>query len=220
MRASGQTVVAFYDTERKPDDLVSFLEEVQRRVANEFGSTFRAKPIAEIHATLLRLENPVEIGDAPNPANLLAWLGELLGEGSVSVRFGGFPPDETGISSRGRRPYERAFGIDKGIVVLIGWPVEHGRPIDRLDGIRRHAQEHGFRHRYHVSEADTDPDVYMVIGWTEADPAEQEKVASAMRGWLSQRGCTVSLLSENVAVVTYTDTDLPLTTSEARSLRQ
>jgi hypothetical protein len=194
------TVVAFYGP--KPDVLSTLIAAAQEVLGAEAGSAFRPRPVDDVHATILGLE------DAPGCAGEVgAFLAAELRRAPLAVQFGGFSPDETGLRSRGRTLHERSVVLD-GSAVVIGWPVEHGRPTARLGELRRECARFGVVHKYHRGTTALDPDVYMVIGTLAADVD-----AEAVRAAVLATPTSVRLTAADVSFVRYTDPALPRASS-------
>ena len=84
----GLTVVAFYGP--KPDALGALIGSVQQAFAQALGAAFRPRPVDDVHATVIGLE------DAPGCADdVAAFLAAELRRAPLELRFGGFS---------GRRP--------------------------------------------------------------------------------------------------------------------
>lgn len=189
------TVVAFYGP--KPKALSTLITAAQEVLGAEAGSAFRPRPVDDVHATILGLE------DAPGCAGAVgAFLAAELRRSPMDLQFGGFPVDETALLSRGRTLHERSVVLD-GSAVVIGWPVERGRPTARLGELRRDCARFGAVHKYHRGTTALDPDVYMVIGSLTAD-VDAEVVRVVL-----DRPTSVRLTAADVSLVRYTDPALP-----------
>ena len=167
----GLTVVAFYGP--KPDALGALIGSVQQAFAESLGAAFRPRPVDDVHATVIGLE------DAPGCADdVAAFLAAELRRAPLDLRFGS--------SCWGRRPSGAAAVpcasesalLDGERAVVIGWPVEHGRPTARLGELRRDCARFGVIHKYHRGTTALDPDAYLVVG--DAD-VPREGVAEAVR---------------------------------------
>ena len=157
----GLTVVAFYGP--KPDALGALIGSVQQAFAEALGGAFRPRPVDDVHATVIGLE------DAPGRADdVAAFLADELRRAPLDLRFGGFSGEET-FRSRGRPLRERSALLDGERAVVIGWPVEHGRPTARLGELRRDCARFGVIHKYHRGTTALDPDAYLVVGTVEAE---------------------------------------------------
>ncbi|GAB7047196.1 hypothetical protein JCM9534A_23220 [Catenuloplanes indicus JCM 9534] len=206
--------MAFYGPKPKP--LETLIARVQGLAASHLPG-FRPRPMPEVHATLLGLEDPARAADLPL---LLRHLTAALHRPGMSVQFGGFADREYPISSRDRGLHERSFLVSDANVVLIGWPVDgrSGEPTPALDDLRRSCQAFGFRHRYHLCPGDTDPDCYLVVGRTPGGsaPAHVTVAETAIRNELAASPPTrISLTTADVRLVRYSDTTLPTGTSRA-----
>jgi hypothetical protein len=204
----GLTVVAFYGP--KPDDLSALLASVQQAFAGALGAAFRPRPVDDVHATVIGLE------DAPGCADdVAAFLAAELRRAPLEIRFGGFSAAET-FRSRGRPLRERSALLDGERAVVIGWPVEHGRPTARLGELRRDCARFGVIHKYHRGTSALDPDAYLVLGDVDADvpPGAAEAVRAAALGLPT----SVRLTASDVSVVNYVDPALPRESSTWRPL--
>jgi len=203
----GLTVVAFYGP--KPDALGALIGSVQQAFAEALGAAFRPRPVDDVHATVIGLE------DAPGCADdVAAFLAAELRRAPLELRFGGFSAEET-FRSRGRPLRERSALLDGERAVVIGWPVEHGRPTARLGELRRDCARFGVIHKYHRGTTALDPDAYLVLG--DADVA-REGVAEAVRATALGRPTSVRLTASDVSVVEYADPALPRASSTWRPL--
>ncbi|MEU4475068.1 hypothetical protein [Micromonospora sp. NPDC023888] len=216
------TLVAFYGD--KPRALESTIRGVQERTASLLPG-FVARPMPEVHATVIGLETPTRVVGLDEMRRFLDHVGTSLDRADVVAQFGGFLDRDQPLRSRGRRPYERSFVVSGENVVLIGWPVRpnDGVPIPVLDDLRRSYQRFGFRHRYHTTSADTDPDCYLVIGRLPAGddrpPADTALLAAAedeIRRFLAASpGTLVPLRSQDISLVRYEEATLVEATSHA-----
>ena len=201
------TVVAFYGP--KPEPLAAFIDAVQRAFGAVLGDAFRPRPMDDVHATILGLE------DAPDRADeVAAFLAAELRAAPVDLRFGGFPAGDTPFLSRGRPLHERSVGLDGTRAVVIGWPVERGRPTARLGELRRDCARFGVIHKYHRGTTALDPDAYLVIG---AVDGPRPGAADAVRRAID-RPTSVRLTAEDVSLVRYVDPALPRASSTWRPI--
>ena len=201
---SRSTVVAWYDG--VPDGLALLVERVQATAGRLLGDAFAARDAAQVHATVIGLERaPVPFDPAPLTAHLRAALSPPW-----TIRFGGFPPGERRLLSRGLPLHDRTFGVYGDKVVLVGWPVVGGAPLRTLADVRLGCGAFGVTHRY-----GDDPDVHLVIGEV-TDAAEH--VAAAVRRELALRAVHVPLTFDDLSLVTYVDTALPRASTTWRSL--
>jgi len=201
------TVVAFYGP--KPEPLAAFIDAVQRAFGAVLGDAFRPRPMDDVHATILGLE------DAPDRADeVAAFLAAELRAAPVDLRFGGFTAGDTSFLSRGRPLHERSVGLDGTRAVVIGWPVERGRPTARLGELRRDCARFGVIHKYHRGTTALDPDAYLVIG---AVDGPRPGAADAVRRAID-RPTSVRLTAEDVSLVRYVDPALPRASSTWRPI--
>jgi len=192
------TVVAFYGS--KPEPLGALIDTVQRAFGAVLGDAFRPRPVDDVHATILGLE------DAPDRADdVAAFLAAELRAAPVDLRFGGFPVGDTSFLSRGRPLHERSVGLDGGRAVLLGWPFERGRPTARLGELRRDCARFGVIHKYHRGTTALDPDAYLVVGAVDGPrPGAAEAVRMAI-----ERPTSVRLGAADLSLVRYVDPALP-----------
>ena len=205
------TVVAFYGP--KPHALSTLIGAVQEALGAEVGSAFRPRAVDDVHATILGLE------DAPGSAgDVGAFIAAELRTAPIDLQFGGFPADETALRSRGRSLHERSAVLDGGRAVVIGWPVEHGRPTARLGELRRDCARFGVVHKYHRGTTALDPDAYLVVG--DLEPAIDLEVLAeaerAVRAAVLDRPTHVTLTASDVSLVRYVDPALPRASSTWR----
>lgn len=201
---SHSTVVAWYDT--LPDDLALLVGQVQASAGRLLGGAFTARDPAQVHATVIGLERaPAPFDLSPLAAHLCATLSPPW-----TIRFGGFPPGDRRMLSRGLSLHDRTFGVYGDKVVLVGWPVVAGAPQRTLADARLSCADLGVTHRY-----GDDPDVYLVVG--EAAGVPTGRVA-AVRRELALGGVDVALSFGDLSVVTYDDPALPRASTTWRPL--
>ena len=196
------TVVAFYGP--KPDPLGALIDTVQQALGAVLGDGFRPRPVHDVHATVLGLE------DAPGRADeVAAFVAAELRAAPVDLQFGGFPAGDTTFLSRGRSLHDRSVVLDGGRAVVLGWPVERGRPTARLGELRRDCARFGVIHKYHRGTTALDPDAYLVVGEVEgAPPGAVEAVRATL-----DRPTSVRLTAADVSLVRYVDPSLPRASS-------
>jgi hypothetical protein len=219
------TVVAFYGP--KPPALAALVEDLQALGRARLGGGFRARPLAEVHSTLLGLESPS--GTAAgwprlDPAPLAAELVAALDRERPRLRFGGFAAAAAPFRSRGYRPYERGLSLQGDSLVLIGWTTSAGSgradPLAIPGELRRAGERFGVRHKYHGPGAPTDVDLHLVIGSVAADPPARAALLDAGRDRLAARPTVVDLTADALSLVEYESTALPAATSRWRGLRE
>jgi hypothetical protein len=207
------TVVAFYGP--KPEALGVFLGAVQGALGATLGTAFHPRPAFEVHATILGLEEAADRAD-----DVAAFIGAKLREEPLDLQFGGFAAGDMALLSRGRSPYERSVVLASGRVVVIGWPVERGRPTARLGELRRDSARFGVVHKYHRGTTALDPDAYLVVGGLEPglDPSAVAEAERAVRAAALDRPTQVPLTVADVSLVQYVDPALPRVSSTWRHL--
>jgi hypothetical protein len=203
---SRTTIVAWYDT--LPDGLAQVVDRVQAAAGRLLGDAFTARDPKQVHATLVGLERATAPFD---PARLAAHLRAALTP-PLTIRFGGFAPDDRRYLSRGLPLYERGFGVYGSKAVLVGWPVVGDAPTRVLAELRRDCCRFGVAHFY----GDDDPDVYMVLGEVADVPVEH--AVQAVRRDLAATAVEVPLSADDLSVVTYVDTALPRASTSWRPL--
>lgn len=221
------SIVAFYGA-TQPAAFADAVAGVQADLAVRLGASYLPRPTATVHSTLIGLDvlGPLDSSDDLRArfrdgggADVRGFAGHLravLEDEPLTVQLGGFPDRDLGLTSRGLRPYQRSVAVDRDQVVLIGWPVDAaGRPLMVLDRLRRAAARFGIEHRYPLSETAHDPDAHVVVGeLVEAVPTEVLAAAvTAARAALVGRPRRVPLRWDDLAVVAYDDTRLPLDTT-------
>lgn len=203
------TVVAWYGA--TPRALSGLLERVHRAALRSPGAGFVARPVAEVHATILGLEStPSRTQDLDGVLRHLA--AEFRGD-PLDVQFGGFADADRRLDSRGLGLGERTVGVWGGQLVLVGWPMAPD-PSPRLGEIRRRCERFGFRHKYHQRPDDLDPDAYLVLGDV-AGPAPE--LVARLREVLAAP-VRVPLTVDDIALVEYADPRLPAASSRCRPL--
>jgi hypothetical protein len=216
------TVVAFYGP--KPPALAGLVADLQalagRRVA------FRARPLPEVHATLIGLEQPSGTPSAwphLDPGPLAAALVAALDRDRPRLQLGGFGPGCPAPRSRGQLPHERSLGLYGDALVLIGWTTAagsgRGDPVEIPGELRRAAERFGVRHKYHGPGEPTDRDVHLVLGAVDADPAARARLLAAGRAWLAGHRTDVELSADALSLVEYASPTLATATSRWRGLR-
>lgn len=235
-----QTLVAFYG--EKKEDLSSLVQsiwtEIQQSPLKDF---FIPYDIEQVHATITGLE---KIPDFSLPLNLNIW--EKTGRKKemdfsglpatvkaslpLTIQFGGFPEAFSEMKSFGQSLYQRSFQVNwtSGRVVLIGWPVDqHGRPSDALLRLRQQLyQKHQILHKY-----EGDNDCYLVLGRLQGldqlSPGSisnlkttQQELEVKIRKYLYGYPYRIQFGLDQLTVVQYTDTTLPLSNSRSRPIDQ
>lgn len=196
------TIVAWHGP--KPRALAELVERVQRAA----GAGLAPRPTPDVHATILGLETAVS-DRSPDRDGVIRHLGAEFEHAPVDVQFGGFAATDRRLSSRGQTLHERTLGVQGGQLVLIGWPVTPA-PSPRLGEIRRRCERFGFRHKYHRTPDDLDPDAYLVLG----DVAGPEPgLVERLRREVLATPVRVPLTVADVALVEYVDPGLPAATS-------
>jgi hypothetical protein len=201
--------------------------------------------LQQIHATIIGLER-----DASCPSKylnrnfkdfrrvevemdfggLIEYLRLAFGS-PMQIQIGGFEDREYSFSSRGQRPYERAFSIQGGNVLGVGWPIRNrsksilaALPVianscpteypESLLSVRKAAERYGVLHAYHRQPDDVDNDFYFRLGTVRdpgaVDPAMQARVQSTVRQMLSLRTPLILDIDvSNVSLGFYQSAELP-----------
>jgi hypothetical protein len=203
---SGATVVAWYGD--KPPGLAGLIGRLQRAC----GAGFAARPVAEVHATIIGL------GGAAAGHRDVDGVRRHLAAGfaePMEIQFGGFARADRRLLSWGQTLHERSLGLRGNHLVLIGWPVTP-EPSSRLAEIRRGCERFGFRHKYHRGPEDLDPDAYLVLG--ELAPPASEGLVERLRDEHLATAVRLPLTVGDLSLVEYTDARLPAATSAARPI--
>jgi len=216
------TLVAFYGS--KPDPLVQLVDNVQACLRSELGPAFSAYAIEQVHATMIGLEG-WRVGDEMPDSNinlvgLLKFIQEMP---PFWVRFGGFGATCVyPFTSRGLHPYLRSFTINGSLAVMMGWPVLDNSYPMTLDAMRRECKRYNILYKYHQNESDIDNDFFLVLGRVERETILEEKtedMQNSLRQLLAERKPLDLLVRpDDLSVVSYTDTQLPTSSSVRYSL--
>jgi hypothetical protein len=197
----GASVVAWYGD--KDPGLEHLIRQAQARATTALAGRFRPRAPGEVHATIIGLEQG---GHGARLSEVLQYLRARFDQG-MTIQFGGFADIDYDVSSRGLRLCERSFTISGRDVMLIGWPVEQGRPSAALDAVRRRCGELGFRHKHYSPAFPHDPDCYLSLGWL--DQAAGTGTAAAcerqLKRYLSRNEVQVPLASKDISIVVYQD---------------
>jgi len=190
------TLVAFYGP--KSAALAALLGECQRMLVESLGCSFKPYDVAQIHATIIGLEQMPEVPNHNlNLARYRDTLAQMDLEGFLAslrtnacfplcVQIGGFSDRDYPFTSRGCRPFARSFSLQGTRAVLMGWPVR-GRCLTSagttptysaiqksrlypasLEDVRRSALKFNILHQYHKEVTDVDNDFYLRLGVCEA----------------------------------------------------
>lgn len=221
----GLTLVAYYGD--KLSSLADLIRNAQDVVGDVLGSAFAIRDLEQVHATILGLvdpELPSRTWDESRekiPWNdghrdlpgFLRYVRDFLQSRSVEMQFGGFSASvDYGLTSRGRPLFERSAFVSCEKMVICGWPREQEKLSLALDELRATAQKYGFRHKYHSSPKDVDPDAYMVIGDISLDAVSTERLEIAearVRQVLVDSPIHLPLTTRQLGLVAYADNRLP-----------
>jgi hypothetical protein len=198
------TVAAVYD--RTPQALAGLVEAVQGAAAQAFADRFTPRRLADVHATVIGLENRAPGHDVDGLIRFLRGI-------RLELQFGGFAEDDRRLLSRGRPLYERTVGVQGPQLVLMGWPVDADTPSPRLAELRQACERFGFVHKYHRDGAPPDPDAYLVVGELAAAPADVATFLAAIRERLATGAVRVPVTGADLALVEYADVRLPRATT-------
>lgn len=221
------SVVAFYG--ELPGALSELVGRLQRTAADRLGPAFAPRRPEQVHATVIGLEFPPPAhagGDRSrfDARPLAEHLLRALRAAPLQLRFGGAAAGDRRWPSRGAPRHERSFLAGPADVVLIGWPVRgaDGEAVvpPTLAEIRRGCETFGARHRYHDRPGARDNDAYLVVGRLVGapDPAATSALADAVRRELAANPVRVPLGPEQLGLVEYTDTALPVASTRWRRL--
>lgn len=228
------TLVALYGP--KPRPLADLLSVIQTELINQLGDAFTPYSQNQIHATLIGLEgyrtgagnlssNLLDSAGSASPMDLEGLFHFLLNTPilPLNIRIGGFHrSDAYPFTSRGQHPYTRSFRLHSREVVIIGWPVNKDKYPMSLDRLRRCCIDYHVLHKYHQTAADTDNDLFMVLGRLRRDCLKQDEYAAVQNNiseLLSLRQpLDFTIGVESLSVVAYEDRSLPITSSYAYPL--
>lgn len=232
----GVTLVALYGP--KPPRTLELLDVVQAELAGAFGDAFTAYDVDQVHATVVGLEG-YRVGPEILNTNFTRVTGErramdLKGLFSflnttpllpLRIRIGGFERARTyPFTSRGLHPYVRSFALCGPHAVTMGWPVGGIAYGGLLGDLRRKCADYNVLHKYHEHPVDSDNDFFFVLGQIERDsvsPAHVEAVQDRVRRLLAARApLDIVIGPEQLAVVVYRDSQLPLSSSVGYTLAE
>jgi hypothetical protein len=129
------TLVSLYD--KKPDDLLTLIQESQTIISEMLGVHFAAYNIEQIHATIVGLERREDkpsqyynrnfwrlrqhnaVMDLKGFLNFL----RLYNHFPLKIQIAGFQNRQYSFTSRCETPYKRSFTIQGENVVIMGWPI-------------------------------------------------------------------------------------------------
>jgi len=213
------TLVSHYGP--KPPELERLIRGCNEILARGLGDGFEPYRVEQVHATIIGLEGRrdgdcivnARSGCSVDPDALLAFVrGELP---PLRVRIGGYRPGvDYGFTSRGQHPAERSFSVQGRMAVVIGWPEDRARPLDRLR--RKFDERLGVRHKYHTSADAVDDDFFFVLGTVATRPAAD--LSEEIRAYLARSFVVVSVDRSTLRVVAYHDTRLPARSTRAFAL--
>jgi hypothetical protein len=228
------TLVAFYGP--KPDPFVQLVDTLQTTLHSKLGTAFSAYMRQQVHATIVGLEGwraGVEVfnsnrapASSKHSAMDLRGLFDFMQQmPPLKIRIGGF--DALGIypfTSRGLHPYIRSFAFRDAQAVIMGWPVAAASFPLTLDLMRRECRRYNVFHKHHRLKDDIDNDFYLVLGQVDRNAVSEEKVEyvqKILRQLLADRTPLDLLMRpEDLSVVAYSDTQLPIAGSVRYSLAE
>ena len=223
------SLVAFYGEKDGP--LAGLLDHCRSAVAGSpLGRSFGAYDGAQVHATIVGMEclpgEPLANRNAWSKRGVRARmdfsrLREVVGRRlPMSIRFGGFGPDDGRFRSQGRVPFERSFQIHRasGKVTLVGWPHEQGNYASRLlEQLRGDlSRSCNLEHKY-----DGDNDLYLVLGVMEsaaATESDASAIESVIRDYLAHNPFDVRLALADTSIACYADETLDPRTTRVHAL--
>jgi hypothetical protein len=225
------TLVAFYGP--KPVPLARLVAAIHTEIAaSPLAPYFRPYTVAQIHATIVGLEraeyhglknaNFAAIRGEQAVMNLERALALARAWPALTIRFGGFKPEDRQLTSQGHSPYVRSFQLRlrQQKVVLIGWSHQAGN-FERhtmLWALRRHfGQAANVWPKY-----DNDSDLFLALGEL-AIPEEEARATgnacirleATVRDQLSGAPIDVPLTAADLAFVCYTTPTLDPASSKA-----
>jgi hypothetical protein len=167
--------------------------------------------------------NAVQACGASSPMDLSGLFRFIKEMHPFCIQIGGFVAHGSyPFTSRGLHPSIRSFGIDGSMAVVMGWPVADTSYPMTLDSLRRECKRYNVLHKYHQKEDDVDNDFFLVLGRVERTMLSEEKlevVQVRLRRLLAeQEPLHVLLMPDDLSVIAYTDTQLPVSSSVKYSL--
>ena len=241
------TLVAHYGPKKSPRQapFMAYARACQQAVARSLlNERFTPYQEAQIHGTLIGLEetagHPGAGPDIHYNANLWEQSGELRAMDldcaldlaralpPLTIRFGGFDPQDKVIESRGRSAYARSFGIDwrTGKVVIMGWAHERGdfSGYTKFWAIRQAFGLQCWVHHKYENDSDFFVTIGELTGLERLDGGSLtqlrsagERVAESIRARIAapRRAVDLPLCADDLSVVCYTDERLAPATSKA-----
>jgi hypothetical protein len=230
-------IVAFYG--EKPPVLAHLIEACQQQLRRALGAAFQPYELAQIHATMLGLEQAEDGLDinrnfaqvhnerrVMDVAGLLAFL-RTTDALPIIVQLAGFADRPYPFTSRGRTPFARSCTIQGDRVVLMGWP-NHSQAKGSaaypptLSDLRRAGEQFNVLHKYHTKPGDADNDFYLRLGLLDTAATSAGLIASAsadLRNFLRVLQPThLSVGVNQLALVAYHDERLPPASTRSWSL--
>ncbi|MCB0630202.1 MAG: hypothetical protein R2824_25375 [Saprospiraceae bacterium] len=225
------SLVSYYG--EKPESLRRLILSLQQQLSRDLGEAFRPYALEQVHGTITGIETAVEGGEIYSKwytenrgrkvpidlEGLTAYLQSQLP--NPKIRIGGYRPEEDyGFTSRGQHPFLRSFSIQGNIAVAMGWPVaftENG-PAYNMDlfALRTAFERFHLCHKWNRDDYQ-DNDFFFVLGKlnnAELEPAELENIVQSIRQLLATQQGLITLVPESLSVVAYTDTELPLESTQ------
>ena len=242
MEVAGQmqfTLVAFYGP--KPPNFARLIRFCQDELSRLLISSFHPYDIEQVHGTLIGLEGVRQNGVLLNNNFWnhcsekrfmdLRQIPELLSATSflpMKLRIGGFRHyEKQAFKSQGRHPYLRSFSVQKNIAVAMGWPVDScklGPKQYPLDRFRRSFQKINILHKFHKTKTDKDDDFFFVLGRVDrcdGDEFHIQKTEEILRTYMAGiQPFDLTLNLENLFVVGFLDTQLPIATSRPFTIKE
>ncbi|GAB4547430.1 MAG: hypothetical protein Tsb0014_42090 [Pleurocapsa sp.] len=228
------SLVAFYY--RKPQELTELIQKIQAHLINIFPQQFTPYELEQVHSTVIGCEGVTTEAGIINRwyfqhqsqtkyMNFDRFLDYLNRNKYLptTIRFGGYDRNQNyNFLSRGQHPYIRSFQLQAAadntwIPVLIGWSVEDNFITNRIDNLRRDAQQFNLLHKYHATSEAIDNDFYLRLGTIQGELTTEktDEIATYVRNLLEkQSSVNITLDLDNLAFVKYQDLSLPLATTE------
>ncbi len=234
------TLVAFYG--KKPEGLANLVHFIWEKILqSSLKDFFIPYVMDQIHATLVGMEKIPGFSQAYNlniwekkgtqkQMNISGLEDTLVSFFPAKIQFGGFQEEDAQVKSFGQPLFDRSFHIDwqSGRVVLIGWPIDvDGQVATTLLRLREALfQNHRILHKY-----EGDNDCYLVLGsLTKLDQldtlaisnykSEQQVLEKDIRAYMSGCPHQIRLELNDLSVVKYTDSTLPLSSSKSYTLEK
>jgi hypothetical protein len=253
------SLVAFYH--HKPQELTELIQKIQIYLSDIFHQQFTPYELEQVHSTVIGCEGlKAEAGiinrwyfqhqsqtKYMNFDNFLDYLNHNKYLPTI-IRFGGYDRSKNyNFFSRSQHPYLRSFQLQPAadntwIPVLIGWSFQDNFITNKIDNLRRDAQQFNLLHKYHGTPEVIDNDFYLRLGTIQGESTTEKTdeisakvrhcarpcgsrcadsfagafaIATHIRSLLEKQSpVNITLDRENLAFARYQDLSLPPATTK------